>query len=74
VAVRALEPAPAPALELSAGATYRGLLRAGLSAREAATLTGRLHGLPAVYGGWTIAEIERLLFVGELVRLGRLGS
>ena len=62
------------AVEPSAGTTYRGLLRAGLSAREAGTLVGHLHGLPPVTSGWSIVEVERLLFVGELVRLGRLGS
>ena len=62
-----------PALEPTA-ATYRRLRFAGLSEREAGTLVGHLHGLSPVPGGWTIEEVEHLLFARELVRLGRLGS
>jgi hypothetical protein len=62
------------ALEPSAAATYRRLRFAGLSAREAGSLVGHLRGLSPVPGGWTIEEVEHLLFVRELVRLGRLGS
>ena len=58
----------------SAAATYRRLRFAGLSAREAASLVAHLHGLSSVPGGWSIDEVEHLLFVRELVRLGRLGS
>jgi hypothetical protein len=54
--------------------TYRRLRIAGLSAREAGTLTGHLAGLRAVPGGWSVEEVERLLFVRELVRAGRMGS
>lgn len=63
-----------PALEPSAAATYRRLRFAGLTAREAGSLVGHLHGLSAVPGGWAIEEVEHLLFVRELVRLGRIGS
>ena len=45
--------------------TYRRLRIAGLEAREAASLTAR---------GWQLEEVERLLFVRELVRTGRMGS
>jgi hypothetical protein len=58
----------------TAGDTYRRLRFAGLTAREAGTLVGRLNGLAAVHGGWTIGEVEYLLFVRELTRSGRLGS
>jgi hypothetical protein len=54
--------------------TYRRLRVAGLSAREAASLTGHLAGLHGVPGGWSIEEVERLLFVRELVRTERMGS
>ena len=54
--------------------TYRRLRIAGLDDREAASLTARLCGLPMVPRGWQVEEIERLLFVRELVRTGRLGS
>ena len=37
-------------------------------------LVGHLNGLSTVAGGWTIEEVEHLLFVRELVRLGRIGS
>jgi hypothetical protein len=58
----------------TARTTYRRLRIAGLSAREAGSLTGHLAGLHAVPGGWAIEEVERLLFVRELVRTGRMGS
>ena len=64
---------PDPALP-AAGDTYRRLRFAGLTAREAGTLVGRIHGLGPVPAGWTIGEVEHLLFVRELVRSGRLGS
>jgi hypothetical protein len=54
--------------------TYRRLQTAGLEAREAASLTARLSGLPMVPRGWRVEEVERLLFVRELVRTGRMGS
>jgi len=63
-----------PAIEPHAAATYRRLRFLGLSAREAGSITGHLHGLSAVPGGWTIEEVEHLLFVRELVRVGRMGS
>jgi hypothetical protein len=67
------DPVTAPAAQSAAG-TYRRLMMAGLTAREAATLVGRLHGLAQVRSGWSIGEVEHLLFVQELVRTGRLGS
>jgi hypothetical protein len=54
--------------------TYRRLQTAGLEAREAASLTARLSGLPMVPRGWRVEEVERLLFVRELVWTGRMGS
>jgi hypothetical protein len=54
--------------------TYRRLRMAGLSAREAGSLTAHLTGLPIVPGGWRVEEVEHLLFVRELVRTGRMGS
>lgn len=55
-------------------ATFRRLCMAGLTPHEAGTLTGHLAGLRIVPGGWSIGEVERLLFVRELVRIGRIGS
>ena len=62
------------AMAHSAAADYRSLLMAGLTAREAGTLVGHLNGLGQVRSGWTIAEVGHLLFVQELVRIGRLRS
>ena len=69
----ALEGAPADSHE-TVRMTYRRLRIAGLEAREAASLTARLSGLPMVPRGWQVEEVERLLFVRELVRTGRMGS
>jgi hypothetical protein len=57
-----------------AGRTFRRLRMGGLTATEAGNLTARVKGLHAVPGGWQVEEIERLLFVRELVRQGRMGS
>jgi hypothetical protein len=54
--------------------TYRRLRIAGLSPREAGTLTGHLAGLRIVPAGWTIEEVERLMFIRALVDSGRMGS
>jgi hypothetical protein len=69
----ALEGASAEAHE-TVRMTYRRLRIAGLDAREAASLTARLCGLPMIPRGWRVEEVERLLFVRELVRTGRMGS
>ena len=66
---------PPGARAVSLEATYRRLVYgAGLRPREAASLLGRLQGLPMVPGGWTLVEVERLLFVLALVAAGRLRS
>jgi hypothetical protein len=54
--------------------TYRRLRIAGLTPREAGTLTGHLAGLRVVPTGWTIEEVERLMFIRALVGSGRMGS
>ena len=45
----------------------RDLIAQGFQATEAANLTGFLIGLAPVERGWTVGEIERLLFVRHLV-------
>jgi hypothetical protein len=55
-------------------ATYRDLEAMGLAPTEAGNLTAYLRGLRPVDQGWTVAEIDRLLFVRYLVDRGRLGS
>jgi hypothetical protein len=54
--------------------TFRRLRMGGLTMSEAGNLTAHVKGLHAVPGGWTVEEIEQLLFVRELVRQGRMGS
>jgi hypothetical protein len=54
--------------------TFRRLRMGGLTVREAGNLTARVKGLKSVPGGWQVEEIERLLFVRELVRQGRISS
>ena len=61
---------PVPA----ARATYRQLGFIGMQPAEAGNLTAYLYGLSPVEGGWTIAEVERLMFVRYLVDRGRLRS
>lgn len=54
--------------------TYRLLGSRGFRSDEAGNLTAYLHGLPPVKGGWTVGDIERLLFLRHLVERGHLGS
>ena len=70
----AFDRAPADPAHETVRMTYRRLQTVGLEAPEAASLTARLTGLAMVPGGWKVEEIERLLFVRELVRTGRMGS
>jgi len=55
-------------------AGHRGLRVAGLDATQAANLTARLVGLRAAKTGWSLREIEGLLFIRSLVESGRLHS
>lgn len=52
--------------------TYRDLGVMGLAPAEAGNLTAYLRGLRPVRQGWTVQEIERLLFLRYLVDGGRL--
>jgi hypothetical protein len=52
-------------------ATYRDLGAKGLAPAEAGNLTAYLRGLRPVDQGWTVAEIDRLLFLRYLVDRGR---
>ncbi|OGN88205.1 MAG: hypothetical protein A2X23_04785 [Chloroflexi bacterium GWC2_73_18] len=54
--------------------TYRLLKMRGLSEREAADLTAFLAGIHRVGDGWTLREVERLLFLRSLVGSGHLVS
>ena len=53
-------------------ATSRRLQLCGLSVAEASNLTAHLNGLPAVKSGWTVRQIEHLLFLRSIVVTGRL--
>ena len=54
-------------------ATYQRLRMSGLTPLEAGNLTAHLNGLRATEHGWTLEEIENLLFVRALLEQGRLG-
>ncbi len=54
-----------------AATTWR-LQLCGLSVTEASNLTAHLNGLPAVKTGWTVRQIEHLLFLRSIVETGRL--
>jgi hypothetical protein len=54
--------------------TYRLLGSKGFRPDEAGNLTAYLHGLPPVRSAWALREIERLLFLRDLVERGRIGS
>lgn len=55
--------------------TYRALLLRGFTTAEAANLTAYLSGI-VVGGGrpWRLADVDRLLFLRELCRSGRIGT
>ena len=56
-------------------ATYRALLVRGFTVGEAANLTAYLAGIEVGQGRpWRLADIDRLLFLRELCRTGRLGA
>lgn len=54
-------------------ATYRLLQIRGLEATEAANLTAWLTGIPVREHHWDIREINALLFLRGLTRMGRFG-
>ena len=53
---------------------YRDLGALALSTSEAGNLTAYVRGIRPVERGWTVAEIDRLLFLRHLVDRGRIGS
>jgi hypothetical protein len=52
--------------------TARGLLLIGLSPVEASNLTAHLAGLAPAGTGWTVRQVEHLLFLRSIVETGRL--
>lgn len=64
---------PAPRIPTrDARATYHGLLLGGFTSAEAANLTAHLAGLRISARGWTLQQIEHLLFLRSVVESGRL--
>ena len=53
---------------------YRRLTIGGWSAREAGNLVARLEGLRSARQGWTVSEIDHILFLRAMVESGRLDS
>jgi hypothetical protein len=53
---------------------HRALLRKGLSSDEAANLTAFMCGIPLRDVSWSLAQVNRLLFLRELHRTGRIGA
>jgi hypothetical protein len=54
--------------------THRALVRKGLTVAEAANLTAYLCGIPLGDVQWSLPQINRLLFLRELHRTGRIGE
>ena len=55
--------------------TYRALLLRGFAPGEAANLTAYLAGIDVGTGrDWRLADVDRLLFLRELCRSGRIGA
>lgn len=55
-------------------ATYKALVLRGLRSTEAANLVAYLNGLPVGDASWTLAEVNRILFLRHLYRSGRLAE
>jgi hypothetical protein len=66
-------PAP-PESSLITRPIHRALIRKGLSTDEAANLTAFLCGIPLREVNWSLAQVNRLLFLRELHRTGRIGA
>jgi hypothetical protein len=56
------------------GQLARRLQQCGLTPTEAANLLARCAGLPAARSGWTIRQVEHLVFIRTIVENGRLGG
>ena len=75
--VAATSPASTPTTTHPSVATqqiYRGLIRTGLTLAEAANLTAFLCGIPLNDVQWNLKQVNRLLFIRELHRTGRLSD
>jgi hypothetical protein len=54
--------------------TARRLQMSGLTLAEASNLTARLAGLRPARTGWTVRQVDHLLFLRSIVETGRLES
>jgi hypothetical protein len=52
--------------------TARRLQLGGFTLTEASNLTARMAGLPPVRTGWSVRQVEHLLFLRSIVETGRL--
>jgi hypothetical protein len=60
--------------DLATRPTYRNLMMRGLAPDEAANLTAFLSGIHVGAQTWKLREINELLFLRELNRIGRFGA
>ncbi|MEO5940636.1 MAG: hypothetical protein ABIZ72_06635 [Candidatus Limnocylindrales bacterium] len=65
---------PEPTPELTTRATYRSLIMRGLAPDEAANLTAYLAGLGATGANWTLKQINQLLFLRQMNRMGHFAE
>ena len=63
-----------PDRNLQTRSTYRLRVMRGLAPDEAANLTAYLSGIHRAGRGWKLTEVNQLLFLRELQRLGRFGK
>lgn len=75
----AIDMSTAPVLDSSIStpatkATYRTLLMRGLQPDEAANLTAFMCGIHVGEQRWTLPQVNQLLFLRELRRVGRFGK
>ena len=62
------------ARSVAVAAAVRSLQISGFTAGEATNLTARLAGLPLVRSGWSVHQVEHLIFLRTIVSTGRLSD
>ena len=67
-------PPALPDLSQATRQTFRALLRKGLTIGEASNLTAYLCGIPLNDVQWSLAQVNKLLFVRELHRAKQIGE
>jgi hypothetical protein len=60
--------------ELPTRATYRNLIIRGLAPDEAANLTAWISGIDVGDTGWTLRQVNQLLFLREMNRAGQFAE